>query len=104
MNTKPGYGNIQPEADRGQPEADRGEFEPTSVRPGESRNATVQLRRLFHGLFMFRRGVWEVIASFLIAVGVVMLMQPFMLAAFTYSFIVILIGTVIFIIVSHFPD
>jgi hypothetical protein len=33
-----------------------------------------------------------------------MLMQPFALWLFTYSFIVTLIGTVGFIIVSHFPE
>ena len=58
----------------------------------------------FNGLARFRRGPWEAVASTLIAVGVVMLMQPFVLAAFTYSFIVTLIGTVMFIVVSHFPE
>ncbi len=57
-----------------------------------------------NGLVRFRRGPWEAVASTLIAVGVVMLMQPFVLAAFTYSFIVTLVGTVMFIIVSHFPE
>ena len=57
-----------------------------------------------NGLARFRRGPWEAVASTLIAVGVVMLMQPFVLVAFTYSFIVTLIGTVMFIIVSHFPE
>jgi hypothetical protein len=58
----------------------------------------------FDGLLRFRRGSWEMLASILIALGVVMLMQPFMLWLFTYSFIVTLIGTVMFIIVSHFPE
>jgi uncharacterized membrane protein YjjP (DUF1212 family) len=56
------------------------------------------------GLFHLRRGPWEMVASILIAVGVVMLMQPYVLWAYTYSFIVTLIGTVMFIIVSHFPE
>jgi len=56
------------------------------------------------GLMRFRRGPWEMLATILIALGVVMLMQPFLLVAFTYSFIVTLVGTVMFIIVSHFPD
>jgi len=56
------------------------------------------------GLQRFRRGPWEMVASILIALGVVMLMQPFFLVAFTYSFIVTLVGTVMFIVVSHFPD
>ncbi|MEM6933556.1 MAG: hypothetical protein AAF526_08200 [Pseudomonadota bacterium] len=58
----------------------------------------------FSGLLRFRRGPWEMVASILIAIGVVMLMQPYVLWAFTYSFIVTLIGTVLFVIVSHFPD
>lgn len=56
------------------------------------------------GLGRFRRGPWEMLASILIAVGVFMLMQPFFLVAFTYSFMVTLVGTVMFIIVSHFPE
>ncbi|PZQ99866.1 MAG: hypothetical protein DI533_04305 [Cereibacter sphaeroides] len=58
----------------------------------------------FSGLARFRRGPWEMLASILIGLGVLMLMQPFMLWAFTYSFIVTLIGTVMFIITSHFPE
>ncbi len=55
-------------------------------------------------LLGFRRAPWEMLASTLIAVGVVMLMQPFFLTLYTYSFIVTLVGTVMFIIVSHFPE
>lgn len=55
-------------------------------------------------LMRFRRGPWEMLASVLIAIGVVMLMQPVVLWAYTYSFIVTLTGTVMFIVVSHFPD
>jgi hypothetical protein len=56
------------------------------------------------GLMRFRRGSWEMVATVLIALGVFMLMQPFVLVAYTYSFIVTLIGTVMFIVVSHFPE
>ncbi len=56
------------------------------------------------GLLRFRRGSWEMVASILIALGVIMLMQPFALGIYTYSFIVTLVGTVMFIIVSHFPE
>lgn len=52
----------------------------------------------------FRRGPWEMIATVIIAVGVVMLMQPYFLPLFTYSFITILTGTVLFIVVSHFKE
>jgi hypothetical protein len=62
------------------------------------------MTNFLQGLIGFRRGAWELLATILIAIGVVMLMQPFFLAAFTYSFIVTLTGTVMFIIVSHFPD
>lgn len=56
------------------------------------------------GLLRLRRGPWEMVASILIGLGVFMLMQPFVLWAFTYSFIVTLVGTVMFIIVSHFKE
>ncbi len=56
------------------------------------------------GLLRLRRGPWEMLATILIALGVVMLMQPYALWAFTYSFIVTLTGTVMFIITSHFPE
>lgn len=62
------------------------------------------LGRFFSGLLRFRRGPWEIIATLLIALGVFMLMQPFVLWAFTYSFIVTLTGTIMFIVVSHFPE
>jgi uncharacterized membrane protein YjjP (DUF1212 family) len=62
------------------------------------------MTHFINGLLRFRRGSWETLASILIALGVVMLMQPFVLSLFTYSFIVTLIGTVMFIIVSHFPE
>jgi hypothetical protein len=55
-------------------------------------------------LIRLRRGAWEMVATILIALGVVMLMQPFALALFTWSFLVTLVGTVMFIIVSHFPE
>lgn len=55
-------------------------------------------------LCRFRRGPWEILATIIIAVGVVMLMQPYVMWAFTYSFITTLIGTVLFIVVSHFPE
>ncbi len=58
----------------------------------------------FSGLMRLRRGPWEMLATILIALGVVMLMQPFFLLAYTYSFIVTLVGTVMFIVVSHFPE
>ena len=55
------------------------------------------------GLLRFRRGPWEMVATIIIALGVFMLLQPFVLWAYTYSFITTLVGTVMFLIVSHFP-
>ena len=57
-----------------------------------------------NGLLRLRRGPWEMVASALIALGVVMLMQPFAITLYTYSFITMLTGTVMFIVVSHFPE
>ena len=62
------------------------------------------MRGFFNGLLHLRRGAWEVLATTFIALGVFMLMQPFALWMFTWSFAVTLIGTVMFIIVSHFPE
>jgi len=56
------------------------------------------------GLLRLRRGPWEIVATILIALGVFMLMQSFVLWAFTYSFFVTLLGTVMFIVVSHFRE
>jgi len=62
------------------------------------------MKNFIKGLLNFRRGAWEMLASILIGIGVVMMMQPFIISLFTYSFIVTLTGTVMFIIVSHFPE
>ena len=53
---------------------------------------------------IFRRVYWENLSTILILIGVFMLLQPFAMCMFTYSFIVILVGTIGFIITSHFPD
>ena len=62
------------------------------------------MRDFLGGLMRLRRGPWEMLATILIGLGVFMLMQPFVLWAYTYSFIVTLVGTIMFIIVSHFPE
>ncbi len=62
------------------------------------------MTKFINGLMRLRRGPWEMVASILIATGVVMLMQPVAIGLYTYSFVVTLIGTVMFIIVSHFPE
>jgi len=56
------------------------------------------------GIARLRRGPWEMVATLLIAAGVLMLMQPFAIELFTYSFVTTLVGTVMFVVVSHFPE
>ncbi|WP_299966495.1 hypothetical protein [uncultured Roseobacter sp.] len=62
------------------------------------------MSQFIQGLLRLKRGPWEMVATLLIALGVFMLMQPFVMWGFTYSFITTLIGTVMFIIVSHFRE
>jgi O-antigen/teichoic acid export membrane protein len=62
------------------------------------------MTKFFNGLIRFRRGAWEMLATIFIALGVFMLMQPFALWMFTWSFPVTLVGTVMFIIVTKFPE
>jgi hypothetical protein len=52
----------------------------------------------------FRRGPWENAAMIVIAAGIVMLMQPWSLGLFSYSFVTMLTGTLGYVIVSHFPE
>ena len=51
-----------------------------------------------------RRGRMELIACAVIALGIVMMLQPFAMILFTYSFLTTLFGTVMFMIVSKFPE
>jgi len=51
-----------------------------------------------------RRGPMENLATLLIALGFLMLFQPFAMVLYTWSFLVLLAGTVMFIIVSKFPE
>lgn len=51
-----------------------------------------------------RRGYGEAASTALIGFGMVMLVQPFSLTAFTWSFPVILAGALAFVVTSHFPD
>jgi hypothetical protein len=53
---------------------------------------------------LLRRGPLENLAVALIGLGFLMLFQPFLLGLYTYSFITMLIGTVMFIVVSKFPE
>ena len=75
-----------------------GAFDPTAPDLGH------QVATRTDGPRYFRRGPWEMGASIVIALGVFMLMQPFSIALYGWSFLVTLVGTVGFIVVSHFPE
>lgn len=51
-----------------------------------------------------RRGPLELLASVIIGLGMFMLLQPFALVFYTWSFVTMLAGTVMFMVVSKFPD
>ena len=51
-----------------------------------------------------RRGPMEMVATVLIAIGVFMLLQPFLLTLYTWSFVTTLAGTALFTVVSKFPE
>jgi len=59
---------------------------------------------LLNRFMRFRRGPWENLATLVIAAGVLMLMQPLSLTLYTWSFATMLAGTVMFVIVSKFPE
>jgi hypothetical protein len=52
----------------------------------------------------FRRGPWESAAMTLIAGGIVMLVQPWSIDLYGYSFVTILVGTLGYVAVSHLPE
>jgi hypothetical protein len=51
-----------------------------------------------------RRGPLENVATAVIGIGFLMLFQPFALMLYTWSFVTMLVGTVMFIVVSKFPE
>ena len=53
---------------------------------------------------LLRRGPLEMLAVILIGLGFLMLFQPFALPLYSYSFVTMLVGTVMFIVVSKFPE
>ena len=52
----------------------------------------------------FRRGLWENFAMAMIGGGIVMLVQPWSIDLYSYSFVTILAGTLFYTVVSHFPE
>jgi hypothetical protein len=51
-----------------------------------------------------RRGRMEIVACAVIAAGLLMMLQPVAMALYTWSFLTTLFGTVMFMVVSKFPD
>ena len=51
-----------------------------------------------------RRGPMEIAACAVIAAGLVMMLQPLAMALFTWSFLTTLAGTLMFMVVSKFPE
>jgi hypothetical protein len=51
-----------------------------------------------------RRGAMVNVATGFIVAGVLMMLQPFYLALYSCSFLFTLAGTVLFLIVSRFPE
>ena len=50
-----------------------------------------------------RRGPMELAACLVITAGILMMLQPFAMALYTWSFITTLAGTLMFVVVSKFP-
>jgi hypothetical protein len=53
---------------------------------------------------LFRRRYCEGASTVLIGVGIAMLVQPFAVDLYTWSFPVILVGALTFVVTSHFPE
>ena len=51
-----------------------------------------------------RRGRLEMVSCIIIGVGLFMLLQPFALVLYTWSFVTMLGGTLMFTVVSKFPE
>lgn len=51
-----------------------------------------------------RRGPMEIVACVVIGLGIFMMLQPFALILFTWSFLTTLFGTLMFTVVSKFPE
>ena len=62
------------------------------------------MKKFLSDLAGFRRGAWELFASLLIALGVLMMMQSWAMVLYTYSFVVTLAGTISFIVATKFRE
>jgi hypothetical protein len=71
------------------------------TRHSATRTAAAPLRKR---PFFLRRAPMENFATLLIAAGFLMMFQSFALQLYTWSFLTMLAGTVMFIFVSKFPE
>jgi hypothetical protein len=53
---------------------------------------------------LLRRSLWEGVATTVIALGVAMLMQPFSLTLYGWSFATVLAGTLMFTVATKLPE
>jgi hypothetical protein len=51
-----------------------------------------------------RRGPMELLACGFITLGILMMLQPVVMVLYTWSFLTTLFGTVMFMVVSKFPE
>ena len=51
-----------------------------------------------------RRGRMEIVACIVITLGLVMMLQPLAMVLYTWSFVTTLFGTLLFMVVSKFPE
>ena len=63
-----------------------------------------EAQSLLRRFLRMRRAPWENLATIVIALGVLMLLQPFSMTLYTYSFVTTLAGTVLFIAATKFPE
>ena len=74
----------------------------TNTTPSVSKIPAPPLQKLWPKAL--RRGKLELVACGVIAFGLLMLLQPFALILYTWSFVTMLFGTVMFMVVSKFPE
>ena len=53
---------------------------------------------------VFRRRPWENASAAVIGLGILLQVQPFALELYSWSFAVIVAGTLGFLVTSHFPE
>ena len=80
--------------------AEYGDRPPEGARAGSG----AAQRSARHWPKWLRRGPMEMAACIVITLGLVMMLQPLAMALFTWSFVTTLFGTVMFMVVSKFPE